>query len=164
MSRRGFLMSDRTTRQQPSLHEDVPDSQANKTIEMTRAAVKKMIQLGESHEALIQSAVGTRGVMEGGGGPMPQIPARRPPAVPQAAPIPSQVPVASAPSALIYGDGKVVQEGDIVQEQKTQMLAEVKTVAGNGVVLEVPAVGVQVVQPNDLLGYKKMGQKQRGQG
>jgi hypothetical protein len=167
MSRRGFLMSEQprgTTRREPSLHEDVPDSQANKTIEMTRAAVKKMAQIGENHEDLIRSAAGSLGIMEGGGGHMPQIPARRPPAAPQAAPVPAQVPAVPVPSALVYGDGNTVQEGDIVQDQKTQMLAEVKTVAGNGVVLDIPAVGVQVVQPNDLLGYKRMGQKRRGQG
>ena len=87
-----------------------------------------------------------------------------PAAPPQPAPSPaSAVPPPVAPAAhgtFVYGDGNVVQEGDIVQDGN-QTLAEVRTVAGNGIVLDIPAQGVQVVAPADLLGYKKLGSKRR---
>ena len=130
-------MSDRT-RPVPSLFDDAPESQANKLVETTRKALATMLKRGGGENRAAPS-----------------------PAVPQH----QQITEAVSPSTsgkLIYGDGNTVQEGDLVQDQKTQMLAEVTTVAGNGVVLNIPAVGAKILQPSELLGYKRMGQKKNG--
>ncbi len=148
-----------TTRKVASLHEDTPESQANKVCEDVRNAMKVAATISAgANEDLIRSAAGGAGIMEHA----PPVRTQRPSAPPQHAPAPAPVapvPRPAAPQALIYGDGNVVEAGDIVLNEKTQMLAEVRTVAGNGVVLEVPAVGVQVIQPSALLGYKRMGNK-----
>jgi hypothetical protein len=78
-------------------------------------------------------------------------------------PYPAQrAPVQSAPtssSCLVYGDGEIVEAGDLIM--KGDVLAEVKIIAGNGVVLDIPAQGKEVVQPSTLLEYKKVGSRKK---
>lgn len=130
------------TRPTPNLYDDVPSSQGNTVIEAARKAIEVMRSLG-SHSGLINGV--KRRVLEEGG-----LPTEAPPPTVQA-PTPQL-------TKLVYGDGNIVREGDIVQDER-QMLAEVTVVAGNGVVLKVPAVGAKVVQLSDLLKYKRMGGK-----
>jgi hypothetical protein len=58
---------------------------------------------------------------------------------------------------LIYGDGNIAEAGDLIQTGNT--LAEVKTIASNGIVLDFPASGMEVVQGSELLKYKRVGKR-----
>ena len=69
---------------------------------------------------------------------------------------PRQVVETISPSrgGFIYGDGNIATPGDLVESGNT--VAEVKLVAGNGVVLNSQDKGNFVVSGSDLLKFRKL--------
>jgi hypothetical protein len=71
----------------------------------------------------------------------------------------SQQPTTTLPPAtsdgFIYGDGNPCAVGDLVESAGN--IAEVKRVANNGVVIEIPSSGMQVLDGSALLKYKRLG-------
>lgn len=72
--------------------------------------------------------------------------------------IPAAV-ASSVSQSWIYGDGNLCEAGDLVE--CGDMIAEVKRVAANGIVLEIPAKGMEIINGSQLLQYRKLGSGKR---
>lgn len=74
----------------------------------------------------------------------------------ESSPHPSAPPAPQAQGGFIYGDGNPATPGDLVESNDGGTVAEVKLVAGNGVVLNTQDKGNFAVSGGDLLKYRKL--------